>query len=215
MLFARNAAAALAVHLGRPYFLQLDDDYAQFLFRFPVSGVFKSQLISNFSAVIDAYCAFLAETDIPFCAFPQGGDFIGGSRSPLNRRPFLAKAMNSFFCRTSAPPEFIGNINEDVNLYATLALRGRPAIQPLLYTQLIQQTTQRSAGGMTAQYVSEGTFFKSAFSLVAAPGAVSISLISGCGGSSKPDKFGRPSHPRLHHNVSWSRCLPRFVIEEP
>ena len=200
IVYARNACFDLAKQIGVRYFLELDDDYTAFMYRFPekdkLGYVEANDLDTLFSAMID----FLDASGAITVAFAQGGDFIGGINSGTFHKKLLRKAMNTFFCDTEKPFQFVGRINEDVNTYTWLSNQGR-----LLFStteaSITQLQTQSNSGGMTEVYLDSGTFLKSFYSVIFSPQAVKISTVG--------DK-----HKRIHHKINWNACAPKILNEK-
>lgn len=205
ILFARNACFEIAKELGITHFLELDDDYTDFAFRYVLDGKFKhNKHCSNLDEVFDAFCDCLDETNADTVAMAQSGDFIAGAKGQRFYQRVIRKAMNSFFCRTDRPFKFIGRINEDVNTYTLLGSQGK-----LFFTateaSLDQTQTQTSSGGMTETYLDSGTYLKSFYSVIAMPSAVKISMMGGGGNGN--------NYYRIHHHVSWNNCVPKILDE--
>jgi len=192
VLMARNACFRLAEQVGATHFMQFDDDYYYFGYRFP-EGAHK---IRNMDAVLAILLEFYMNTPTTTVAFAQGGDHIGGFGGIRLRR----KAMNSFLCSTERPFRFVGFINEDVNTYALLGSRGQ-----LFFTftglQLDQRDTQSQAGGMGEFYKQSGTYYKSFMPVMMCPSSVSVVMM-------------QTKHQRLHHRVDWARAVPCIVPEQ-
>lgn len=200
IIYARNAAFQEAKRLGLKYFVQLDDDYTTFRFRFDDRFDYHYKLIKNLDAVFSAMLRFLTSSGADSIAFSQGGDFIGGAESTTAERiAFKRKCMNSFFCRTDKPFQFIGRVNEDVNTYTHQASKGL-----LLFTtnqvSLAQRVTQSNSGGMTEMYLDSGTYVKSFYSVMYQPSSVKISVL-------------RDRHARIHHHIDWPRTVPMILPE--
>ena len=200
VVFARNACFDIAKNLGIKYFLELDDDYVRFEYRYQEGNKLMTALIEDFDAVCNQMIGFLNDTNALTVAFSQGGDFIGGVESRNFKQKVLRKVMNSFFCDVDKPFEFSGLINEDVNTYVTLGMRGNLFLtySPL---SLIQKQTQANPGGLTDIYLSLGTYQKSFFSVIAAPSCVKINMMG--------DK-----HQRMHHIIDWENCYPKIVSDK-
>lgn len=200
IVYARNARFDLARQVGVRYFLELDDDYTSFMYRFPdgrkLGYATCKQLDDLFSDMID----FLDASGALTVAFAQGGDFIGGIDCQNFYKGLLRKAMNTFFCDVQKPFQFVGRINEDVNTYTLLGNQGK-----LLFTvtdaNITQLQTQSNSGGMTDVYLDSGTFLKSFYSVIFSPQAVSISQMGA-------------KHIRIHHKVNWNACAPKILNEK-
>lgn len=191
---ARNASFKIADELGLDYFVQLDDDYTQFKFRFENKLGYEAK-INNINRTFKYFIDFLETTPTISIAFSQGGDHIGGfSETKLKR-----KAMNSFFCSTKKPFQFIGAMNEDVNTYTTYGSRG---ILFFTFTsvQLDQAPTQSQKSGITDMYLRFGTYCKAFTTLMMSPSSVKVSLMN-------------TSNPRIHHLINWKRTVP-MIIED-
>lgn len=198
VLFARNSCHEIAEHLGLKYFLVLDDDYVAFRMRYVNDdGVFTSIYVKDMDSIINETLEFLDTTGAITVAFAQTGDFIGGAGSNVFKNKLTRKVMNSFFCRTDKPFEFLGRINEDVNMYCTLGSRGE-----LMFTfadiSLEQQTTQMNHGGLTDSYLDNGTYIKSFYSVMCCPSFVKVAEM-GC------------SDRRIHHLVDWEHGVPKII----
>jgi hypothetical protein len=200
IVYARNACFDLAKQVGVRYFLELDDDYTSFMYRFPDNGKLGYAPAKNLDELFEAMIDFLDASGAVTVAFAQGGDFIGGVNSGTFYKGLLRKAMNTFFCDVEKPFQFVGRINEDVNTYTLLGNRGE-----LLFTvtnaNITQLQTQSNGGGMTDVYLDSGTFLKSFYSVIFSPQAVKISTMGA-------------KHMRLHHKVSWNACTPKIINEK-
>jgi len=200
IIYARNACWALAEQVGCRYFVQFDDDYTSFFFRYDGRGHYVShRMKTTLDATLEALLEFYENTPITTVAMAQGGDFIGGDQGANRLR---RKAMNSFICSTDRPFQFFGRINEDVNTYTTLGRRGClffTAMQP----QLIQLQTQSNAGGMTDVYLASGTYLKTFYSVLYSPSCVKVGLMGD----------PRGVQARIHHAVNWHRTAPKILRE--
>lgn len=189
IIHARNACFKIAKEIGVKYFVQMDDDYYYFGYRY-ISGAKK---INKINGVFDAMLNFYKSTSIKSIAFSQGGDHIGGFSGIKLKR----KCMNSFFCSTERPFTFIGSINEDVNTYTTLASRG-----DIFFTftniQLDQKDTQSNSEGMTVQYALSGTYVKSFHSVMMHPSSVKASIMNS-------------KNTRIHHSIKWINTTPMII----
>jgi hypothetical protein len=189
IIHARNACFEIANEIGVKYFVQFDDDYYYFGFRYDTGA----RMIKNLDKVFDSMLDFYKNSTIKSICFSQGGDHIGGFSGIKLKR----KAMNSFFCSTERPFQFVGSINEDVNTYTTLGSRG-----DIFFTftniQLDQKDTQTNNGGMTDQYALSGTYVKSFHSVMMHPSGVKISMMNS-------------NNPRLHHLIKWNNTTPLIL----
>ena len=189
---ARNYTFKVANELGFTYFIQLDDDYYYFGYRYDTGA----RIIKNLDAVFSILVDFYKSTNIKSIAFSQGGDHIGGFMGIKLKR----KCMNSFVCSTEREFKFIGSLNEDVNTYVTLGSRG-----DLFFTftnlQLDQKDTQSQEGGMSDSYNLHGTYVKSFTSIMMHPSSVKISMMN-------------VNNPRLHHTIKWGATTPMIISEK-
>lgn len=204
VVYARNAAPGIAAALGFTYYMLLDDDYDQFMFRFPrddpdgrtrLTYAYTHHLDDVFSAMVD----FLDDTGALTVTMAQGGDLIGGVTSHNWRRGLLRKAMNTFVARTDNPVVFLGRLNEDACMYVVENQRGK-----LLFTFMDfvvhQPATQTIKGGLTEAYLEYGTYRKSFYAVMVAPDAVAISTM------------GVTGH-RIHHHMRWENIAPKIMSE--
>jgi hypothetical protein len=200
IIYARNASFQVAKKLGYKYFIQLDDDYRYFQYRFDERLRYNPKMLRNLDHVLGLLLKFFIDSKADSFAIAQGGDFIGGEDSDMAQMIALKrKCMNSFICSTERPFKFVGRINEDVNTYTHLASKGL-----LLFTtnqvSLGQMQTQTNAGGMTDLYLDSGTYVKSFYSVMFQPSSVRIGIM-------------QSKNPRLHHVVNWKTTVP-FILRE-
>lgn len=192
IIHARNACFEIAENLDIKYFIELDDDYYYFGYRFETGA----RIIRNLDKVFNIVLNYYKHTDITSIAFSQGGDHIGGFSGIQLKR----KCMNSFICSVDRKFQFIGSINEDVNTYTTLGSRGN-----LFFTftnlQLDQKDTQTNKGGMTDIYLLSGTYIKSFHTVMMMPSSVKVSMMNS-------------SNPRLHHSIKWVNTVPMIISEK-
>ena len=190
IVYARNEAYRIAADLGLTYFLMLDDDYT--IFQYRPGGEALEQI---FDAMID----FLEDTGASIVTFAQGGDMLGGSKSPRYHATFLRKCMNTMFCKTDRPVEFSGTMNEDITTYTTLGSRGE-LFFTFTHFQIVQKETQSLSGGMMDLYQESGTYVKSFYSVMSMPSAVKVSMMYS-------------KHSRIHSKIDWGSCVPKIIHE--
>lgn len=147
IVYARNVCFEIAKEIGCRFFLELDDDYQTFSYRYPSEDGKKllGKECKNLDAAFEYMIDFLQKTNADTVAFAQGGDFIGGVNDNY-RKKVLRKVMNTFFCDTEKPFKFVGRINEDVNTYTW---RGSVGWLGLTVCDLSinQKQTQSNRGG--------------------------------------------------------------------
>ena len=201
---ARNACFDLAKERGFEYFLVLDDDYTSFSFIGKSQKNTNDIKIRNIDLIFHKIVEFIKPHDsIDSVCFMQSGDTIGGMVNydvwnrifPFQKR----KAMNSFFCKTACRFWFFSRLNEDVNTYLGLGMRGRLFMTlPQLLIQ--QKQTQATAGGMSEAYLASGTYVKSFYSVMLYPSFAKVTAPK--------------SMNRLHHKISWNNAVPKIIGEE-
>ena len=204
VVYARNVCHKFARQLGLDHFLVLDDDYTAFMYRNDSHGQYTNhtpKVKKTLDKMFDSLLTFYKRTNALTLCISQGGDFIGGKHSPYASKPTLTrKAMNSFFCATDRPFQFVGYINEDVNTYVSMGATGDLFLTvPLI--SLAQIQTQQNVGGLTDAYLDRGTFVKSFFSVMYQPSAVKIGIMYS-------------GHNRIHHVVNWRNAVPLILHEK-
>lgn len=198
VLFARNSCHDIAEKLGLTYFLELDDDYVNFRSRMlDEDGKFISVYIRDLDAIFEKFLDFLDLTGAHAVAFAQTGDFIGGATSKVFKDKIARKVMNSFFCRTDRPFQFMGRINEDVNMYVSLGGKGY-LFFTIAQVSLDQQVTQKHHGGLTDSYLELGTYVKSFYTVLNCPSCVRVHIVGN-------------RHPRMHHLIDWEKAVPKII----
>jgi len=202
IFYARNACFDLARKVGVRFFVELDDDYSRFYYRFDGDGLYGNWKLEPLDWLFSKFCDFLSATPFSAVALSQGGDHIGGGG---NSKAIKAKrkAMNSFFCDARKPFEFVGRVNEDVNTYTSQQRRG-VAFLTFMQAQLNQKATQSNTGGMTELYLDSGTYVKSFYSVMYGPSCVKVGTLR------DPRSDGGV---RIHHAIEWDRCAPQIIRE--
>ncbi len=201
IIYARNASFEIAKKLSLKGFIQLDDDYTDFSYRFDGEMNCKYKAIKNLDNLFLNIFRYQVSTKIKTIALSQGGDWIGGAQNQdwKGKISTKRKAMNSFFCLTDNPIQFVGRINEDVNTYTLQGSRG-DIFLTLNQLSLRQKQTQTNQGGMTELYLDSGTYLKSFYSVIYAPYCVTVRMMG--------------SHTRrLHHHINWNNCTPKILRE--
>lgn len=202
-IFPRNAMLDVAKDLQLTSYIQLDDDYTSFRYKF--DGKFQyidSRLdkIKNLDRLFDLLSDFVESTSVTSLCFAQGGDFIGGKNSGLSQKvKTKRKGMNSFVCATSKPFMFFGQLNEDVNTVVLLGSRGHIFLMTNQIA-LEQFRTQTNSGGMSDIYLDSGTYIKTFYSVMYHPSSVKVHYLNS-------------SNKRIHHRVSWKHTAPKIISE--
>lgn len=200
IIYARHASQRMAKDLGYEYMLQLDDDYADFRYRFVKKNILTSYRVKDFDSLCNATLQFLDDTNALTVAWGQGGDMIGGINSPNYMSGLQRKVMNSFFLRTDRHVDFKGKINDDVNLYVVYGAQGELMFTSF-HVNVLQMATQTNQGGMTELYLEEGTYAKSFYSVMMAPSCVKIYPMG-------------TANRRLHHKVDWRYAVPKIISQK-
>ena len=199
IVFARNICHQTARDLGYKYFLELEDDYTNFIHREPNGKKLETWYIRDLDAVIDTYIEFLETSKCTTVCFAQTGDFIGGvgTTGPVYREKLARKAMNSFFCKSDNEFMFFGRFNDDVNTYLKLGSIGK-----LFFTTVDVNLgligTQITKGGLTDSYLKFGTYVKSFYSIMICPSCTKIYTVGSF-------------HKRLHHIIDWDLAVPKII----
>lgn len=202
IIYARNECFRIARELGYKYFIELDDDYTSFTFRFTTNGEFRGKKILSIDKVWDAMLDYYIDCkQCTSIAMSQGGDFIGGGEGTFGKEIRLhRKAMNSFICSTDRPFTFVGRVNEDVNTYTSKGFTGSLFLT-IPQVCLHQKQTQSNKGGMTEMYLDSGTYVKSFYSVMYHPSGVKV------GQMGNKDK-------RIHHSIKWENTAPKIMAEK-
>jgi hypothetical protein len=196
IIHARNYCFDLAKQLGYTYFIQFDDDYYEFIYKF--SDTKGQVLAKDINKIFVLMFEFYRKTQAFSICFSQTGDFIGGVDNGKGVYRFSKrKCMNSFFCSTERPFSFVGSINEDVNTYTTLAGRGALFLTIPVFA-INQKDSQTQKSGMSDIYKLQGTYIKSFTTVLMQPSNVSISMMNA-------------NHKRIHHSISWKNTTPMII----
>lgn len=206
--YARNACYDIAENIGIKYFIQFDDDYTNFRWRFDSSNEYLANPKNLYS--LDKCLGLMLEfykknQSIKTLAMSQGGDFVGGPNgtSKYVKHPMiLRKCMNSFLCSTERRITFMGTMNEDVNTYVTRGSRGELFLT-INHICLEQTQTQANAGGISEMYKTWGTYVKSFYTVMHHPSSVKVMAMGGVDSTKS----------RLHHRIKWRYTVPKIVSE--
>lgn len=199
IVHARNYCFELAEQLGYKYFIQLDDDYYEFIYKFSDS---KGQVLAkDINKIFSLMFDFYKSTEALSICFAQTGDFIGGVDNGKGVYRFAKrKCMNSFFCSTDRKFNFLGSINEDVNSYTTLASRGGLFLTIPVFA-INQKDSQTQKSGMSDIYKLQGTYIKSFTTVLMQPSNVKVSMMNA-------------NHKRIHHSINWINTTPMIINEK-
>ena len=199
IFYARNVCFDVARARGYKYFIELDDDYTTFVWKFNMESIYHERRILNLDKVFEKVLRYFKETPrIQTICFAQNGDFIGGGKGTFGKEIKLhRKAMNTFMCDVERRFDFVGRVNEDVNTYTSEGRKGVLFVT-IPMVAIKQEQTQRNRGGMSEMYIDNGTYVKSYYSILYCPSAVKIATMG--------DK-----HKRIHHKVKWNNCAPKIV----
>lgn len=197
VLPARNACFGIARDLGIRDFVQLDDDYTHFHYRFDRDDVFTSGQVRNLDAVFAAMLRYFRAAPFASLAMVQGGDMFAGYAETIK---LFRKAMNTFLCSTDRPFAFAGRVNEDVNTYVSLGAQGF-LFGSINHVCVEQARTQDAPGGMTDLYRDQGTYAKSFYPVLYSPSSVRVSVMRSA------------VHRRIHHRIDWNATVPKIVHE--
>jgi len=201
IIYARNACFDIAEKLGIEYFMQLDDDYSRFDYRFNHKQESIQDWVNSFDAFVLSMLEYYKTIPALAIAFMQSGDFIGGVRSEKAKKiRTYRKAMNTFICSTSRRFQFSGRINEDVNTYTALQNKGGLFLSVNNVT-ITQKTTQTNSGGMSEMYLDSGTYIKSFYTVMYQPSSVKVGMMG-------------ETHKRLHHRIDWDCTVPCIISEQ-
>lgn len=203
IIYARNVCFDIAEQVGCRYFMELDDDYTRFAYKFDDAKRYSEVPIRDLDAVLCLMLDYYERIPALSVAMAQNGDFLGGGLSKSNRNVIkirsTRKAMNTFICSTDRRFQFFGRINEDVNTYTNLARRGG-LLLTICQLAIIQLQTQSNAGGMTDLYLDSGTYVKLFYTVMYSPSCAIITMMG---------QTGR----RLHHKISWNATAPKILSE--
>ena len=197
--FARNALPQIAKDMGYTYFLELEDDYELFSARTKTKdGKHLCQFyVRDLDSIVDEMIEFLDVSGAWTVTFAQDGDFLGGLNGAVYKKGIHRKAMQTFFCRTDTPWQFLGRFNDDVNAYVEWGKKGH-LFMTVTALSVHQPETQKNSGGITDAYKTFGTYTKSFYSVMLNPSCVKIADMG-------------QSHRRIHHSIDWKYAVPVII----
>ena len=123
ILFARNYCWDIAEKLGLEYFLQLDDDYTDFQYRYARPNENKLSYVSvkQFDKLCDFMIDFLKASNADTVAFAQGGDYIGGRNGGgmaefyKSTGTYLKTFYSVMFCPSFIKVSIMGTTNQRIH----------------------------------------------------------------------------------------------------
>lgn len=201
VVFARNECFEIAERLGIEVFLQVDDDYTSFQYRFNKEFAYCYNHLKELDLVFPHFIKFMQTTPVHCIAMAQGGDFIGGNLDGKKCLRASRKVMNTFFLSTKKRFKFYARMNDDVTTYTYGGSIGQLFITSN-QVSIIQPQTQLVAGGMTEVYQEHGTYVKSFYSILFHPSSIKVKTLDGGRGK------------RLHHKIAWRYTVPKILREE-
>jgi hypothetical protein len=202
VLYARQAAWDVAEELGWDVFIELDDDYTEFSWKFDADGCYliSERRIKNLQALFEILVDFYCSAPVFALSIAQTGDFVGGARGSRAKKLFWRKTMNFFVLSPRRRFDWHGRINEDVctNLFYN---RLGYLFLTVAVVELKQKQTQSVAGGMTGTYRPWGTYLKSFYPVLISPPAVRLTVMG-------------ERYRRVHHNILWTRAAAKVVSND-
>jgi len=198
VIYARIMCFVFAKKMGYRYFVQLDDDYKEFMFRYIENDKLKHITTYDYDRMFDIHLNFLKNTPFTTIAMAQGGDMIGGSGNDNVIKGYKRKVMNSFFCDVNRVFLFYGSYNEDATFYGHNSIKGTLVITLYGY-MLDQEPTQNKKGGLTEAYLEDGTYIKSFYSVMYSPSNIKIGQI------------GNKKNARIHHLIDGIKSYPLII----
>ena len=201
VVYARNAAFDIAKELGKQYFVELDDDYNSFSYRFNADNQYCHKQCYKMDDVFRAFVDFHYDAKVTTVAMLQSGDFIGGRHNQRFAKDInlVRKAMNFFICSVDRPFKFVCKMNDDVTTYCRLGNVGNLLVSTNQMS-LKQAQTQSNQGGMTDIYKDQGTYVKSFFSVMFCPSFIKVRYLA--------------QMKRYHHSVNWECGVPKILHEK-
>lgn len=205
IVYARNISFSIAKELGYKYFIQLDDDYTDFQWRFDdkLRYLQGTPHIRNLDNIFDILLDFYISSGIKTCAMAQGGDYIGGRYAGTAKKVGTKrKSMNSFICDVEKPIRFMGRLNEDVTTYTKFGSIGDVFLQ-INFVNVHQKETQSTAGGISEVYKNCGAMTKPFMSVMYMPSCIKVGMMG-----------NTAETQRLHHVIDWKCCVPKIINEK-
>lgn len=203
IVFARNACFEIAEKLGIEYFMQIEDDYLSFDYRFDDKYEYipATATILNLDEILEIMLEYYKSIPIFCLAMLQGGDWIGGKSNQFGECvKTTRKVMNTLLCSTLRPFRFSGIMNDDVCTYTNFQNKGGLFLS-INNVAITQVTTQKQKDGNAVLYLRYGTYVKSFYSVIFQPSSVVVQILNS-------------NHPRLHHRVSWKNTVPCIISEK-
>ena len=201
IVFARNACFEIAEKLGIEYFMQIEDDYMSFDYRFNDQLIYTHKPIRNLDEIINIMLDYYKSIPALSIAMLQGGDYLGGEGGGYSESiRTYRKAMNTLLCSTKRPFKYFGIMNDDVCTYTRFQYLGNLFLS-INNVSITQMTTQKQKDGNAVLYLKYGTYVKSFYSVMFQPSSVKINMMNS-------------RHPRLHHHIKWNNTAPCIISEE-
>lgn len=188
----RNATMHISHDRGELRHWQLDDDYVSF---YRTSHDFKRKLRLSGDELQDVLL------DLAIVGYEANFSNIGICQATIEAHPMKAKTVtHRVFNVHNLPSDFElftrwrGRMNDDL-INAMDVWRTGGYELSFKHACVVMTQTQQEEGGLTDLYRQEGTVRKTAYAVLACPGAVELVC-----------KFGR-----WHHKVNWARLVPKII----
>lgn len=188
----RNATREISFKRGELRHWQFDDDYNAFYKKENLRN--KKLTGMEFEKELYKIALFGYNGKLANVGFSLGHEAFPDELYTLSKRVFNAHNLPSdkdLFIK------WRGRMNDDlINALDVYRLGKRE--YSFKHLNLVLKSTQAEEGGLTDLYKKEGTVRKTAYAVLANPGAVKLVI-----------KFGR-----YHHSVDWKKITPKMLDEK-
>ena len=171
-LLPSNYCFDLAKALKINYFLKLDDDFKDLMYRYVDKEKLKSSKIKSLDNIIAVLLNYMENTKVDCLSFGNAGSYIGGANGRFKNKIGRNNA-GSFLFRTDTKIRFLGTRQEDYNIVAKYSQMGKLFFEIL---DLCITTSKRgdNIGGCAEDYKDTGMYVVNFYSIIVAPNCTKI-----------------------------------------
>lgn len=171
-LLPSNFCFEYAKSLRLDYFLKLDDDLRDLMYRYVDEGKLKASKFTRMDDIMAVLIDFMEKTKVDCLSFGNAGSYIGGANGRFKEKIGRNNA-GSFLFKTDTDIRFLGTRQEDYNIVAKYSQVGRLFFEIL---DLCITTSQRgdNKGGCAEDYKDTGMYVVNFYSIIVAPSCTKI-----------------------------------------
>lgn len=183
--YARQACFPIARDLGYRYFLSLDDDYSDLVWRYATADIksMPQKSCKHLEEMFEAMFEFLCVCpDLYELSFATCATYIGGVNAKHAWRDVIRRTVNTHFNDVEKWISYKGTFNDDINAYVEYSQRGKLFFMiPMasIIMEAFKKEDVDKAKGMQKERLELGIHNHCFYSVMLSPAAVRINTKDG------------------------------------